>query len=92
VSPHWTDPEFDPDQRAFYCVHVLEIPTSRWTAYDAKFFDIEMPEGTTIRLQDRADTSPICYTPQEPKLGKRVFYWDPTIDTEVKASKSSLTM
>jgi hypothetical protein len=63
LGAHWTDPEFDPSQKAFYYVRVLEIPTPRWTAYDAKFFDIEMPEGTTMKLQDRAYTSPIWYTP-----------------------------
>jgi len=60
---HWSDPDFDPQQRAFYYVRVLEIPTPRWTAYDAKFFGVEMPEGTTMELQDRAYTSPIWYTP-----------------------------
>ncbi|MEE9532965.1 MAG: DUF3604 domain-containing protein, partial [Acidimicrobiia bacterium] len=59
----WEDPDFDPDQPAFYYVRVLEIPTPRWTAYDAKFFNVEMPEGTVMELQDRAYTSPIWYTP-----------------------------
>lgn len=63
LTAHWVDPEFDPDLRAFYYVRVLEIPTPRWTAYDAKFYGVEMPEGTAMQLQDRAYTSPIWYTP-----------------------------
>ena len=60
---HWVDPDFDPNESAFYYVRVIEIPTPRWTAYDAKFFNVEMPEGTAMELQDRAYTSPIWYTP-----------------------------
>jgi hypothetical protein len=63
LGGYWVDPEFDPAQRAFYYVRVLEIPTPRWTAYDAKFFNIDMPEGTPMTVQDRAYTSPIWYTP-----------------------------
>ncbi|MFN2120599.1 MAG: DUF3604 domain-containing protein [Anaerolineales bacterium] len=63
LGGYWEDPDFDPDQKAFYYVRVLEIPKPRWTAYDAKFFDIEMPEGTPMTVQDRAYTSPIWYTP-----------------------------
>ena len=64
LGGYWEDPEFDPAQKAFYYVRVLQIPTPRWTAYDAKFFDIEMPDGTPMILQDRAYTSPIWYTPE----------------------------
>jgi hypothetical protein len=60
---HWKDPEFDPKQRAFYYVRVIEIPTPRWTAYDAKRFGITMPNEVTMIVQDRAYTSPIWYTP-----------------------------
>ena len=60
---HWRDPAFDPEQRAFYYVRVLEIPTPRWTAYDAKRFGNTMPEGARMTVQDRAYTSPIWYTP-----------------------------
>jgi hypothetical protein len=60
---YWKDPGFDPKQRAFYYVRVIEIPSPRWTAYDAKFFGIEMPEEVTMTVQDRAYTSPIWYTP-----------------------------
>jgi Protein of unknown function (DUF3604) len=59
----WTDPEFNPSLRAFYYARVIEIPTPRWTAFDAKFFSIEMPDGTKMTVQDRAYTSPIWYTP-----------------------------
>ena len=61
----WKDPEFDASQRAFYYVRVLEIPTPRWTAYDAKYFGIKMPPEVTMKLQERAYTSPIWYTPEK---------------------------
>ena len=61
----WKDPEFDASQRAFYYVRVLEIPTPRWTAYDAKYFGIKMPPEITMKLQERAYTSPIWYTPEK---------------------------
>jgi hypothetical protein len=64
LGGYWEDPEFDPALKAFYYVRVLEIPTPRWTAYDAKAFEIEMPNGTPMTVQDRAYTSPIWYTPQ----------------------------
>jgi Protein of unknown function (DUF3604) len=60
---YWKDPNFDPKQRAFYYVRVIEIPTPRWVAYDAKFYGVTMPEGTKMTLQERAYTSPIWYTP-----------------------------
>ena len=59
----WKDPSFDAKQRAFYYVRVLEIPTPRWTAYDAKRFGIKPLPGTTMKFQERAYTSPIWYTP-----------------------------
>lgn len=59
----WKDPEFDASQRAFYYVRVLEIPTPRWTAYDAKYFGITMPKEVPMKGQERAYTSPIWYTP-----------------------------
>ncbi len=60
---HWKDPEFDPQQRSFYYVRVIEIPTPRWTAYDAKRFGITMPDEIPMMVTDRAYTSPIWYTP-----------------------------
>lgn len=59
----WTDPDFDPSQSAFYYARVLEIPTPRWTAYDAAKFDLELPDDVPLTLQERAYTSPIWYTP-----------------------------
>ena len=59
----WKDPDFDPKLRAFYYARVLEIPTPRWTAYDAKRFGVKPLPGTTMKLQERAYTSPIWYTP-----------------------------
>ena len=61
----WKDPEFNPSQRAFYYVRVLEIPTPRWTAYDAKYFGIKMPPEVPMKLQERAYTSPIWYVPEK---------------------------
>lgn len=63
LSAVWTDPDFDPSQRAFYYVRVLEIPTPRWTAHDAKDFDVEMSAQVPMVIQDRAYTTPIWYTP-----------------------------
>jgi hypothetical protein len=59
----WKDPEFSAKQRAFYYVRVLEIPTPRWTTYDAKYFGVKLPQGAPTSIQDRAYTSPIWYTP-----------------------------
>lgn len=62
----WSDPDFEPGELSFYYVRVLEIPTPRWTAYDAKDFSISsenIPDGTTMVLQERAYSSPIWYTP-----------------------------
>jgi hypothetical protein len=59
----WTDPDFDPAQKAFYYGRVLEIPTPRWTAYDAKYFGTEPMPGTEMEIQERAYTSPIWYQP-----------------------------
>ncbi len=59
----WTDPEFDPRQRAFYYARVIEIPTPRWTAYDAQRFGLHLPPEIPVVTQERAYTSPIWYTP-----------------------------
>ncbi len=59
----WTDPDFDPDLRAAYYARVLEIPTPRWTAYEAERFGITMSDEVPMTTQERAYTSPIWYAP-----------------------------
>jgi hypothetical protein len=59
----WTDPDFDPKLKAFYYMRVLEIPTPRWTTYDAFRFGVDLPEGVPTSIQERGYTSPIWYTP-----------------------------
>ncbi len=63
LAAHWVDPDFDPKEHAFYYVRVLEIPTPRWTTYDAAFYGIKRPDNVPATIQDRAYTSPIWYTP-----------------------------
>jgi hypothetical protein len=59
----WRDPDFDPKQPAFYYGRVIEIPTPRWTAYDAKRFNVAIPKGARTIMTERAYTSPIWYNP-----------------------------
>jgi hypothetical protein len=59
----WTDPDFDPKQKAFYYARVIEIPTPRWVLYDKVRLGAEIPKGTKLIHQERAYTSPIWYTP-----------------------------
>ena len=60
----WSDPDFDPTQSAVYYARVLEIPTPRWTAYEAKRFGVRMPPEVPMTTQERAYTSPIWYSPR----------------------------
>ena len=59
----WSDPDFDPDQKAFYYGRVIEIPTPRWVLYDRLRFGTEIPEDAELIHQERAYTSPIWYKP-----------------------------
>jgi Protein of unknown function (DUF3604) len=62
----WKDLDFDPALRALYYVRVIEIPTPRWTAYDAKYYGVKMSPNVPMITQERAYTSPIWYTPGQP--------------------------
>ena len=55
---YWKDPNFNPKERAFYYIRVIEIPTPRWTTYDAKIFRTKPPANCPTSIQDRAYTSP----------------------------------
>jgi len=60
---HWSDPDFNPAQAAFYYARVIEIPTPRWTAYDQKRFAVSMAKNVPTITRERAYTSPIWYRP-----------------------------
>jgi hypothetical protein len=59
----WTDPDFDPKQKAFYYARIIEIPTPRWVLYDKVRFGAEIPKEAKLVHQERAYTSPIWYNP-----------------------------
>ncbi len=61
----WKDPDFDAKENAFYYTRVIEIPTPRWTAYDAKYFKVNMPKEVPMTTTERAYTSPIWYKPNK---------------------------
>jgi hypothetical protein len=63
LMAHWKDPDFDPAERSFYYVRVIEIPTPRWPAYDAVRLGVSIADEVDMIIQDRAYTSPIWYTP-----------------------------
>lgn len=65
LTGYWKDPAFDPSQKAFYYVRVMEIPTPTWLAYDRKNYNLydEMPATAPYTSQERAYTSPIWYNP-----------------------------
>ena len=59
----WHDPDFNPAEPALYYVRVIEIPTPRWTAHDAKYFNVKMSDHVRMQGQERAYSSPIWYQP-----------------------------
>jgi hypothetical protein len=71
LTAFWRDPDFDPSEHAFYYVRVIEIPTPRWTAYDAKRFGVKMDPKVPMVVTNRAYTSPIWYSPAKPQQASR---------------------
>jgi len=65
LSTTWSDPDFDAKEPSFYYARVIEIPTPRWTAYEAVRFGIKMPKEVPMTTQERAYTSPIWYSPEK---------------------------
>ena len=64
LSTIWTDPDFDPEVESMYYLRVLEIPTPRWSTYDAKALGIPVKEDLDATIQERGWSSPVWYMPE----------------------------
>ncbi|THD80556.1 MAG: DUF3604 domain-containing protein [Phenylobacterium sp.] len=59
----WTDPTFNPRQRAFYYLRVLENPSCRWSTWDAIRNGTPPNPALPTTIMERAWSSPIWYEP-----------------------------
>ncbi len=59
----WTDKDFDPSEGAFYYARAIEIPTPRWSTYDAVRNQLPLLDDVPATIQERAWGSPIWYRP-----------------------------
>jgi hypothetical protein len=68
LSVVWTDPDFNPISPIAYYVRVFEIPTPRWSTFDAVALGVPNPDDIVPpTIQERAWSTPIWYTPQKNK-------------------------
>jgi hypothetical protein len=63
LRARWVDEDFSRDRHAFWYLRVLEVPTCRWSTYQARALGVPHPEGLPTTLQERAVTSAVFYTP-----------------------------
>ncbi|MCP9200493.1 DUF3604 domain-containing protein [Gramella sp. GC03-9] len=64
LSGVWTDPEFNPDQYAYYYVRVLQLPTARWNLFDEIRAGVDFPDRIPKQIVERAWASPFWYSPE----------------------------
>jgi hypothetical protein len=57
----WIDPDYDPNQEAYYYVRVLQLPTARWTLYDEIRSNVKYPDNAKKQIVERAWGSPIWH-------------------------------
>ena len=62
LSGFWQDPSFDPAEHAYYYVRVLQVPTCRWSSWDALRLGVPRPEDAPAWIQERAVSSPVWYS------------------------------